>query len=296
MPKPSFIKRSLSLSYFSSITSTTLVLFILGTLGILLYDAVKLSRYVQENVGFTVVIRDQASPSQMDSLEMEMRKLPYVKDLRVITKEMAEKEMRSALGEDFVKFLGYNPLPITFDVRLHYAFADPANLKDIEKSLMKKNIVKEIVYPSSFVSIVDKNLTKIAGVLILLFGLMLLVSIFLINGAIRLEMYSNRYTLMVMNRVGATDAFIRQPYIQKAWRQGAIAGAATSVLLLLAYLGLYSQLAENLAFFISLKELMIICLLLVLLGIVIVSLCTWFSVSSVLNAKLEKHELFDDNK
>lgn len=296
MPKASFIKRSLKLSYFSSVTSTTLVLFILGLLAILLYDAVKLSRYVKENVGFSVVIRDQADPQQIESLEKLIRRQPYVKELKVITKEMAEKEMRSALGEDFVKFLGYNPLPVTFEVQLHYEYAEPAAIREIEKNLTRESAVKEILYSGGFASTVDHNMTKIVGILVVLFFTMLFVSIFLINGAIRLEMYSNRYTLMVMNRVGASNAFIRKPYIQRALTQGVIAGFGASVMLVLAYWGMHAQLGENLSVFISVGELMLTCLLLILLGVGIVTLCTWFSVSSVINAKLEKHELFDDNK
>lgn len=296
MPKASFIKHSLRHSNFSSITSTTLVLFVLGVLGILLYDAVKIAHYVQENVGFTVVLNERIQGAQQDSLEATLKSQPYVKSLKVITKEMAEKEMRHALGEDFVHFLGYNPLPVTLEVQLHHAFADPVTLKEIEQSLTGMPTVKEIVYPTALVNTVHKHLSQLAGALGLLFTLMLLVSVFLINGAIRLEMYSGRYTLMVMRRVGATQAFIRRPYIKKAWKQGLIAGGAASVALFMAYLGLYAQLGENLTFFINIREFAVLCLSMMAAGVVLVTLCTWFSVSSVIHAKLEKNELFSDLK
>ncbi len=209
-------RRKLRSSYFTTIMSIALVLFVVGLMGLLLLNAQKLSRHVKENIGFSVVLEDAIREVDMIRLQKNLDASRYVKSTEYITKERAAKELQDELGEDFIDFLGYNPLLPSIDVRLFAEYANPDSVANIEQEILKYQQVKEVAYQKSLIEIVNKNIRKISFVLLVFTGVLLLISLSLINNTIRLTVYARRFLIRTMQLVGATRRFVRVPFIVKS--------------------------------------------------------------------------------
>ena len=224
-------KRRLKTSSITVVVSLALVLFMLGLLGLVVLNASKLSNHIKENIGFQVILKDTATSAQIDALQQEISASVFAKSVNHITKEQAAEKLKADLGEDFVSFLGYNPLLSSLDVKLNADYANADTLVGIEKNLLQKSYVKEVVYHKDMIKQVNEN-AKVVSLYILIFsGLLLIVAIALINNTIRLSIYSQRFLIRTMYLVGATRTFISKPFIFKGIRQGVIAGILAGALL-----------------------------------------------------------------
>lgn len=226
-----FERRRLSTSYFSVVVSISLVLFMLGMVGLILLQAKKLSTYVKENIAVTVYIKDSVNEADIKRLQKSLDAAKYTKETDYVDKETAANRLREELGEDFVEFLGYNPLSTSIDIYLNAEFANPDSVAGIEQQLLLNPKVKEVVYQRDLLSFVNENVRKIS---ILLGGfalLLLIVSIALINSTIRLAIYSKRFIIRSMQLVGATQGFIRRPFVRRGVLHG-FYGAVIALILL----------------------------------------------------------------
>ena len=224
-------KRRLKTSSITVVVSLALVLFMLGMLGLVVLNASKLSNHIKENIGFQVILKDTATSAQVDALQQEISASAFAKSVIHTTKEQAAEKLKSDLGEDFVSFLGFNPLLSSLDVKLNADYANTDTLAGIEKNLLQKSYVKEVVYHKDMIKKVNEN-AKVVSLYILIFsGLLLIVAIALINNTIRLSIYSQRFLIRTMYLVGATRVFISKPFIFKGIRQGVIAGILAGTLL-----------------------------------------------------------------
>ena len=226
-----YAKRRLKTSYLSTIVGVTLVLYMLGLLGLIVLHAKKLSDYVKENIGFTVFLNDDVKDVDVIQLQKSLDARQYVKSTEYITKEKAAATYIKESGEDFVTFLGYNPLPSSLEVRFGADFANSDSLKILETELLKNKSVKEVSYQKSLVSAVNENLRKISVIILGVSCLLLIIAIALINNTIRLSVYSKRFLIRTMQLIGATENFIRRPFILKGFVQGII-GAMVAIILL----------------------------------------------------------------
>lgn len=224
-------KKRLRTSGITVIISLSLVLFMLGALGLLVINANKLSKHFKENVGFQIYLKDTASSAQTDGLLQEISNSKYAKSVNLINKEQAAEKLKADLGEDFVSFLGSNPLLNSMEVKLNANYANTDTLLIIEKSLLQKNYIKEVVYQKDMINNLNKNTKAIAFFILIFSGALLVVAIALINNTIRLSIYSQRFLIRTMYLVGATRSFISKPFIFKGVRQGIIAGIIASILL-----------------------------------------------------------------
>jgi len=223
--------QKLKTSSVTVIISLALVLFMLGLLGLVVINAKKLSSHIKENVGFQVVLKDTTTQAELDVLKQELSSSPYAKKVDFISKDEAAKKLQKDLGEDFITFLGYNPLLSSLDVKLNSDYAQIDSLASFEKAIMQKHFVKEVIYHKDMIKQVNEN-AKVISVYILVFsGLLLVVAIALINNTIRLSIYAKRFLIRTMYLVGATQGFIRKPFILKGIRQGVIAGILAGFLL-----------------------------------------------------------------
>ena len=224
-------KRRLRGSYITTVVSISLVLFMLGLLGLIILHAGKLSDYVKENIGFSIIMKENVKEAGIIQLQKILDATPYVKSTEYITKEDAAEEFTKELGEDFTDFLGYNPLLPTIEVRFRAEYANNDSLSIIKDKILANNNVKEVWYQESLVDIVNKNVKRI-GIIILGFsGLLLIIAIALINNTIRLSVYAKRFLIRSMQLVGATRAFISRPFILKGIVQGMI-GSFVAIILL----------------------------------------------------------------
>lgn len=224
-------KKRLRTSGFTVIISLSLVLFMLGALGLLIINANKLSKHFKENVGFQVYLKDTATSAQTDALIQELGNSKFTKSVILINKEQAAEKLKADLGEDFVSFLGSNPLLNSLEIKLDENYANTDTLMIIEKDLLQKSFVKEVVYQKEMINNLNKNTKAVAFFILIFSGALLVVAIALINNTIRLSIYSQRFLIRTMYLVGATRVFISKPFILKGFRQGILAGIIAGLML-----------------------------------------------------------------
>ena len=224
-----FAKRRLRSSYFSTIVSISLVLFVLGIVGLILLNAKKLSDHVKENIGFSVILKDNVKEVDVIKLQKRLDAAIYIKETNYVNKEEAAIEFNQEHGEDFVEFLGYNPLPSSIDVKLQAIYAHPDSIIWIKQEIVEDVKVKEVWYHESLLEAVNKNVKTISIILLGFSGLLLVIAIALINNSIRLTIYSKRFLIRSMQLVGATKGFIRRPFVWKGIGHGVYAAILAKI-------------------------------------------------------------------
>lgn len=281
-----YSKRRLKSSYITTVVSITLVLFMLGMLGLIILHAKKLSDYVKENIGFSIIMKENVKEAGIIQLQKTLDASDYVKSTEYITKEKAAEELTKDLGEDFIDFLGYNPLLPSIDLRLKAEYANIDSLAIIEKDLLANKNVKEVFYQKSLVHLINKNLRRISIIILGFSILLLIIAIALINNTIRLSVYSKRFLIKSMQLVGATQAFIRRPFILKGILHG-ILGAFIAILLLVGILYFSQQEIPELINLQDADLFISIFGFVILLGIIISWISTFFAVKKYLNLKAD---------
>ncbi len=223
--------RQLRSSYLTTIISISLVLFVIGLVGLLILNAHKISQHVKENIGFTVFLNNDVKEVDMIKLQKSLDASVFVRSTEFVSKEQAAKELEDDLGEDFVNFLGYNPLLPSIEVKLKADYANADSISKIEKRLLKYSQVKEVSYQKSLIEAVNQNIKKISIVLLVFCGLLFVISLSLINNTIRLSVYARRFLIKTVELVGATRSFVRAPFIIKSLGHALISILITFVLL-----------------------------------------------------------------
>lgn len=281
-----YSQRRLRTSYASTVVGITLVLYMLGLLGLIILHASKLSDYVKENIGFTVFLNEDVKEVDIIQLQKTLDAREYIKSTEYITSEKAAEDMKKDIGEDFVTFLGYNPLPPSIDVRFKADYANADSLSTLQKELENNTSVKEVSYQESLVSGVNENLRKISLIILGFSALLLVISIALINNTIRLSVFSKRFLLRTMQLIGATENFIRRPFLLKGIVQGIIASVVAIILLVFT---LYfaqkevPELEELQDAFLFIKLFIFV----MVLGMVISWASTWLAVRKYLRIKTD---------
>jgi cell division transport system permease protein len=211
-------------SYTGTIISMTLVLYLFGMFSFLILQADRLKDYFRENLRVSVYYRDTANEADIMLMQESLSSLPYVVKSEFVSKEEARKELQQELGEDFVDVLGYNPLPHALRLYFRADYARSDSIRAISRQLEQRTQVREVYYEAGLLERLDKNI-RIVGIAIIGFALVLLVvSVTLINNAIRLNLYSKRFLIKSMQLVGATQWFIRKPFLARAAVNGFAAG------------------------------------------------------------------------
>lgn len=273
-------------SYITSIISITLVLFMLGLLGLIILHGKKLSDYVRENISISLMLKENTSEELVLNYMKRLQKTSYVKQAEYISREQAAKELSNDLGEDFVQFLGYNPLPASIDLQLNSNYANTDSIARIEKQLLTSNLVKEVVYQKSLIDQVNSNISKISLVISSFSLILLVISVILINNTIKLSIYSKRFLIRSMQLVGATETFIRLPFIKRSIVHGVIA-ALIAIVLLIVTLYLARQRIPEIAALQDIKQFSIFFAGVLVLGVVLSALSTWISVDKFLRMKVD---------
>ena len=285
-PQKKVSKRKLQSSYLTTIVSISLVLFMLGLLGILILNSKKLSDHVRENIGFSIIMNEGVKEARIMELKKNLDASDFVKYTEYITPEEAAEELQEDLGEDFIGFLGYNPLLPSIDLRLNAEYANIDSLKVIETQLLQNNEIKEVYYQESLVEMINANLRRI-GFFILVFSVLLLImATALISNTIRLSVYSKRFLIRTMQLVGATKSFIRTPFILTGILHGLIAALIASAALLSILYFLMQEVPE----LVNLQDFNLFAMLfgfVILTGVIITWLSNLSAVNKYLKAKPE---------
>ncbi len=281
------IQRRLRSSYATSIISISLVLCMLGTIGILLLTAHRISKYVRENVGFSVFLKDEVKEADIYRLQKNLDAASYVRSTRYLTKDDAAKEFTEEFGEDFVGFLGYNPLSASIEIKLDSRYANNDSIVNIETRLQKLDEVKEVSYQRNMIHMLNDNIEKISLFILAFSALLFIIAVSLINNTIRLSVYSRRLLIRTMQLVGATNKFIRQPFLWRSALHGIYSALIAMCILVAALYWAQGQVGD----IISVQDTQILgglFLIVFTLGITLSWISTYFAVNKYLNIKTDK--------
>lgn len=281
-----FQKRRLISSYFSVVLSVFLVLFLLGILGLFIINSKKLANDFKENIAMTVFFKNEANDSIMKNFGEELKSSAFVKTYTYVTKDAAAKEHTDIIGEDFMTFLGENPLQNSYDIHLKGDYVIKDSITKIEAGLRKNTLISDIVYDKQLVNLVNDNIKKVSMWILIISSFLTVIAVLLINSSLRLSIHSNRFIIKTMQMVGATKSFIRKPFVMRSIKLGMI-GAGLAVLALIGVLIYVETSFPNLGI---LEDKVLIGFVLVAvlgIGILITWLSTYFATQRFLNLRTD---------
>ena len=280
-------KRRLRSSYLSVIVSIALVLFLVGLLGFIVLKTNSITKHFKEKVAITVFLNDNAKDSDVETLRAELKREEYAKTVTYISKEEAAKIYSEDIGENFLEFLGENPLKNAIDILLKSEFVTPEIMAGIEKKLVLRSIVSEVTYDKPLIELLSKNINRLSFWMLLFSALFTLIAVVLINGSIRLSVYSKRFTIKTMQMVGATKGFIRNPFIWQSVKLGII-GALVSIVGLVVFISYLNKNIPELELFSDINMLAMVFFGIIGLGILITWLSTFFATQRFLNLRSDE--------
>lgn len=289
MSEKSSSKRRVAGSYFMSLMSITLVLFLLGVFALLMMHAQKLSNHLKENIGFEVVMNSNVKEANILKLQQELDSMPAVKSTEYISKEEAIHRLSEDLGEDFLQWLGNeeNPLLPSIDVRFNADWANNDSINLLQAQLLKNKDIKDVYYQKSLVNLINQNVNRIGIALIIASLVLLIIAITLIRNTIRLSIYSKRFLVRSMQLVGATPSYIRRPFIRSGITQGFFGALLADAFLALLLYGLTKRLPE-LTFVQDYKIIIGIFVGVLILGILLGGLSTRLALQKYLHADIDQ--------
>jgi cell division transport system permease protein len=281
-----YFRRKARRTTVTAVISISLVLFLLGMFSVLVMNAKMLSDYIKENLEVQIYVQEDAELRDIKSLERQIKAYPFVKELDFVSKETAVQILTEDLGENFVDFLGYNPLLASFNLTVNASHANTDSLLQVKQQLLSNPIVKEVYYQDVVLDLINKNLRTMALVVGAFSVLLLLITVTLINNSIRLSLYSQRFLIKSMQLVGATSWFIKRPYLGKSLVQGLLS-TIISVGLLFGVLQIGDAQLPELKSLRNEQFTLLIAGGMLLIGLVISLMSTWFAISKYLRNKID---------
>ncbi|MGV7106209.1 cell division protein FtsX [Flavobacterium sp. U410] len=279
-------KRRLISSYFSVILSIFLVLFLLGSLGLFVINSKKITNDFKENIPMTVFFKNEANDSILNVFDAELKNSRFIKEYAFVQKDSAAKNNVDIVGKDFMEFLGFNPLQNSFDINLKGDYVVADSIKKIETNFKKNEYVSEIIYDKQLVDLVNDNIKKISFYMLIISGFLAVIAMLLINSSLRLSIYSHRFTIKTMQMVGATKAFIRKPFIWRGIKLGLV-GSILAIIALYAGVMYIDKYFPSLHIAKDYTSLGIVFGGVLLIGIVITSISTFFATQRFLNLRTD---------
>ena len=280
-------KRRLQSSYISVILSIAFVLFLLGLFGLLVLNTKKITDYFKEQALITIFLKDDVDKQTVKNLQTVLSSEDYTKSITYISKTEAAELAKKENGEDFMDFLGYNPLKNSIDLYLKADFVSPEQMNEIESKLIKNEAVFEVSYDKSLITLLTENVNRISLWVLIFSGVFTFIAMMLINNSIRLSVYSKRFTIKTMQMVGATKRFIRKPFLLSSIKLGAV-GALVAMTALAGTLYYLDNYFSEYGFLENIKILAILFGSVFLLGIVITWISAFFATQRFLNLRTDQ--------
>jgi cell division transport system permease protein len=269
------------------VISIALVLFLLGMLGLLVLNTKKVADHFKEQIALTVYLKDTAKEVEIEQLKKSLAMADYTKSSTYVSKEEAAEAHSKEIGEDFMEFLGYNPLQNSIDVYMNADFVSGEQVDEIAADLTSKNFVDEVVYDKPLIALLNENVKKISLWVLIASGIFTFIAVLLINSSIRLSVYSKRFIIKTMQMVGATKGFIRRPFIWQSVKLGII-GAAIALIGMAGALYYLNSSFPELSLTSDVKLLAALFIGVFVMGILITWLSTFFATSRFLNLKTDE--------
>ena len=266
------------------VVSISLVLFFVGVLGLFLLNTRNVASYFKEQIVMTVYLKDSAKDIEITQLQKKIQLDPATKKVNYISKEEAAAQYARDIGEDFLEFLGYNPLLNAVDIYFNAAYVNTLSLTQTKRELETADFIDEVVYDQPLVTLLDENILRISYVLLITTILFIGIALLLINSSIRLSIYSKRFIIKTMQLVGATKSFIRRPFIWTHMRLGILSSLFAISGLAIVFIKINQRFPELKMLDLPL-ELGIVFGGVLVLGIGITGLSTFFATQRYLNLK-----------
>ena len=285
------LRRKVRNSYIISTISIALVLFLLGSVGYLIFNAVRATDLMKENVAIHLMIKQGTSNERIAEIGRELGAHESVKEVTFVPKAVAAENFKEQIGSDFVEFLAFNPLPDAYEVKLHAQYSDKDYVRKFEKEAASWNGIEEVVYQRAVVEQIGSNINKFNLVLLLFGGALLVIALILLNNTIRLTIYSKRYLINTMKLVGASKWFIMKPFLLRSILHGVYAWLIAAAMFLALVAGLGEGLPEVTFLAESRPVYYVLCGML-LLGILISALFTLFAVNKFVRMNTTKINLY----
>ncbi len=281
--------RLFSTQFVTSLISTTLVLVLLGTIVLFVFTARNLSSYVRENINVSVLLSDDITPGETQSLNQLLQSQQYVKSLKYVSKERALHDQCMSMGTDPSEFLGYNPFTASFEIKVKSEYANNESLAKITRQLKSTNKVMDVIYQKELMNSVNKNIRKFSVILLIMAALFTYISFALINNTVRLTIFSRRFIINTMKLVGASWSFIRRPFLN----QGLLLGVMSAIIADAVILGgvYWAKTYEpEINTVIDMQVLTIVGVSVLVFGLLITFVCTYVSLSKYL--KMSSNDLY----
>lgn len=278
-------KKKVAGSYFVSTLSIALVLVVVGFLMFILLNARQVSDHVKQNIGFSIIVKDNVNEAEIKKMQKILDTKPFVSSSVFISKEDAAREFKKELGEDFEEVLGYNPLLPSVEIKLNPVYANNDSLAVIERSLLKNEVVQEVSYQKSLVHMINENVRRISIILLIAGAALMLISFTLIRNTIHLAVYSQRFLIKTMQLVGAKPFFICKPFIQNSVWFGFFGSMFANLILLAAIYFLQKEVGGVVD--LMNKQIIIMMVVFVMVcGILLSLVSSWMSVAGYLRKDL----------
>ena len=285
----SYQKRRLQSSYISVVISIALVLFMVGILGLVLLKSTFVANKVKEKVAISLFLKDGVSYKQITAFQESLEEEVFTKKVIYTSKKLAARNYSKEIGEDFLEFLGKNPLKNGLDIYLKADFVTPDKMQELETRFLKNAYVLDVSYDKPLIKLLTQNIKRISFWLLILSAFFALVAMVLINSSIRLSIYSKRFNIKTMQMVGATKSFIRKPFIWRSIKLGMI-GAFLALIGLAAVIYYADKYAPSLQLMQDYYTLSYLVAGVILSAFIITWLSTFFATQRFLN--LQTDELY----
>lgn len=285
------LKRKVRNSYFISTVSISLVLFLLGSVGYLIMNALNATEQMQESMTIYVMLDTDISTDDANAVGTRLHAMEEVRDAVFVSKEAAAEDFKHYVGGDFEEFLEYNPLPDSWEVRMKSDYSTREAVEKFEKSALGWQGVDEVVYQKNVVEQIGSNIRSFNLVLLLFGGTLLFISLILLNNTIRVSIFSKRYLINTMKLVGASKGFIMRPFLWDSFKQGLVSGLIATALFMAMIAGLNSKLPDVMMLAGDMPILIIVGAMMAG-GVVISLLFTTFALNKFINMNTARIHLY----
>jgi cell division transport system permease protein len=237
MGKSPFKTSANTISSISTVIGITLVLVLVGTLLIVALLGSSVTGHYRGQVVVQVMMADDVEEGEIQHLKKQIEGEPFAAQVSYLSKEEAASMMEEELGEEFVDFLGYNPLPASLDIHVKPEFSNEENIATVVAGLEKNPAVNEVVFQHDLLRQMNANLSKWSLGISLVGVVLLIIAIVLIVNTIQLAIFSQRFIIKSMQLVGATHWFIQKPFMKRGLWFGFLASLlALMIIFILLYI------------------------------------------------------------
>ena len=278
------MRRRLANAYLSAVISISLVLLLVGVASMLLVNAKSVSDYFKEHMQISVLLKQEVEDDEALAFQAELDSLEFIHSTRFVSREEGTEEMKEMLGEDFLSVFETSPVPSSLELTLEAQYVEADSLDKVKARLLESPLVDEVDYQQSLVESLNENIGKISLLLGVFIVLLLFISFVLINNTVRLNVFARRFTIHTMKMVGATRSFIRSPFMVQAVFQGLFAAFLALLLLLLALFCVRRSFAQLFSI-VQLKLLLLVIGIVIVSGVVICVVSTYFVVNKLVSLK-----------